>query len=258
MTVAGRTAVITGAGRGIGEAIALAFADAGVAVLLAARTMAQVEGVATAIRQRGGTAHAVACDVTSEAEVAALSAAAAEHLGVVDILVNNAGIAHSSALHRTSLDDWNRVMAVNATGTFLCTRAFLPSMLEHKRGRVVNVASIAGLAGAKYIAAYTASKHAVIGLTRAVAADIAATGVTINAVCPGFVDTPMTDATIANVVKQTGHSREEALALVLASAHQQRLVTSEEVAQAVLSLCDVDAGHINGDALIIDGGNGVT
>ncbi len=258
MTVAGRTAVITGAGRGIGEAIAFALADAGVAVLLAARTMTQVEGVAAAIRQRGGTAHAVSCDVTNEADVAALRAVAAEHLGVVDILVNNAGVAHSSALHRTSLDDWNRVMAVNVTGTFLCTRAFLPSMLEHKRGRVVNVASIAGLAGAKYIAAYTASKHAVIGLTRAVAADIAATGVTINAVCPGFVDTPMTDATIANVVTQTGRSREEALALVLASADQQRLVTSEEVAQAVLSLCDAGAGHINGDALIIDGGNGVT
>jgi 3-hydroxybutyrate dehydrogenase len=251
----GRGAVVTGAGRGIGEAVAMALAGAGVRVVLAARSVDQLASVADAISASGGEAHVVACDVTDERSVASLAAAARSRLGEVHILVNNAGIALSAKLENTSLADWNRVLAVNATGTFLCMRAFLPAMIEQEWGRIVNVASVAGLAGSRYIGAYAASKHAVIGLTRAVAQDVAGSGVTVNAVCPAFVDTPMTEQTVANVAARTGSSREEALAMVLSSAQQPRLVTPAEVAAAVLSLCDVSAAAINGEARILDGGD---
>ena len=152
---------------------------------------------------------------------------------------------------RTSLEDWNRLMAVNATGAFLCTRAFLPGMLDRKWGRVVNVASTAGLSGGKYLAAYSAAKHALVGLTRSAAAEVAGTGVTVNAVCPNFVDTEMTAETVARIVAKTGRTREEALAAALASAGQTRLISAEEVAAAVVSLAA--AGAPNGEALVLDG-----
>jgi enamine deaminase RidA (YjgF/YER057c/UK114 family) len=170
------------------------------------------------------------------------------------VLVNNAGAAGSMPLARTSLEDWNRLMAVNATGAFLCTRAFLPGMLERRWGRVVNVASTAGLSGGKYLAAYSAAKHALVGLTRAVAAETAGTGVTVNAVCPGFVDTEMTAETVSRIVEKTRRTREEALAAALASAGQTRLITADEVAAAVVSLAMAAAGHPpNGEALVLDG-----
>ena len=151
------------------------------------------------------------------------------------MLVNNAGAAASMPVVRTSLEEWNRLMAVNATGAFLCTRAFLPGMVERKWGRVINVASTAGLGGGKYLAAYSAAKHALVGLTRSVAAEVAGTGITVNAVCPGFVDTEMTAETVSRIVSKTGRTREEALAAALASAAQARLISPEEVAAAVLS-----------------------
>jgi len=155
---------------------------------------------------------------------------------------------------RTSLEDWNRLIAVNATGAFLCTRAFLPGMLERQWGRVVNVASTAGLSGAKYLAAYTASKHALVGLTRAAAAEVAGTGVTVNAVCPGFVDTEMTTETVARIVAKTGRTQEEALAAALASAGQTRLISAAEVAAAVVSLAAAAMSHPpNGEAIVMDG-----
>jgi 3-hydroxybutyrate dehydrogenase len=252
-TLADRVAVVTGAGRGIGAATARALADAGFSVVLAARTRDQIERGAAELAAKGQRARAVLCDVTSEASVQSLTREAGE-LGPVAVLVNNAGAAGSMPLARTSLEDWNRLMAVNATGAFLCTRAFLPGMLERQWGRVVNVASTAGLSGGKYLAAYSAAKHALVGLTRSVAAEVEDTGVTVNAVCPNFVDTEMTTETLDRIMKKTGRTREEALAAALASAGQTRLISAAEVAAAVVSLAAAAVTHPpNGETLILDG-----
>jgi NAD(P)-dependent dehydrogenase (short-subunit alcohol dehydrogenase family) len=253
--LADRTAVVTGAGRGIGAAVARALASAGARVALAARTKEQLEQLAAELRAAQHEAIALACDVGDAMSVAAMAREAQKHLGRVDILVANAGIGYSGPLARVSIEDWNRVMAVNATGSFLCTQAFLSGMVERRWGRIVYVASVAGLTGGKYIAAYAASKHAVLGLARSAAAEVAGSGVTVNAVCPGYVDTEMTQESIARIVEKTGKSREEALAAILATTPQRRLITPEEVAHAVLALCDEEARGINGDALVIDGGS---
>ena len=249
--LAGRGAVVTGGGRGIGAAVTRALADAGAAVVVAARTSAEIERVAEALQKRGAAACAVVCDVTDEQAVRQLGDRARGHLGAVDILVNNAGAAGSAPLGRISLAEWNRMLAVNATGTFLCTREFVPAMIGRGWGRVVNVASIAGLEGGKYVAHYSAAKHAVIGFTRSVAWELERTGVTINAVCPGYVDTPMTERTLDNVQSRTGLSRDQALAAVLASTGQQRLVTPDEVAARILALCRDTASDMNGQAIVL-------
>jgi NAD(P)-dependent dehydrogenase (short-subunit alcohol dehydrogenase family) len=195
----------------------------------------------------------VRCDVTDPSSVRALASAASRQGTAIDILINNAGMAHSAPLHKITLEDWERVFAVNATGTFLCTQAFVPGMLERGRGSVVNIASTAGLAGGRYIAAYAAAKHAVIGFTRSVAAELEGTGVTCNAVCPGYVDTEMTDQSVARVAARTGKSAEDALAAMLSASDQKRLITPEEVAQAVLKLCDPGGKRVNGTAVKITG-----
>jgi NAD(P)-dependent dehydrogenase (short-subunit alcohol dehydrogenase family) len=232
-----RTVVVTGGAKGIGRAIIDDFAAAGDRVIAIGRDA----GALAALPHASDV-----CDVTDEGAVVALFA----RIGAVDVLVNNAGVSSSAPLHRTPLGDWEHQLAVNATGAFLCARAVLPGMRERDRGRIVTVASVASHRGARYVSAYVASKHAVLGLTRAIAAEVAGSGVTCNAVCPSYVRSPMTDATIANIERRTGREGLPALVGVLG-----RLVEPAEVAFAVRFFAASEAGAINGQSLIIDGGD---
>lgn len=247
----GTVAVVTGAGQGIGAAVARALRESGATMVLAGRTAATLEAVA---EELGGDTLPVVTDVTDPAAVARLADTVRARLGDVGVLVNNAGASLAAPLHKLSLNDWNRMLAVNATGTFLVTQAFHSGMVHRGWGRIVNIASVAGLSGGKYISAYAAAKHAVIGFTRSIAAEVADKGVTVNAVCPGFVATPMTDASVANIMAKTGRSREAALEAILATTPQHRLIEPEEVAHAVMALVDQAAKGINGQALVLDGG----
>jgi NAD(P)-dependent dehydrogenase (short-subunit alcohol dehydrogenase family) len=224
-----RRVVVTGGTRGIGAAVAAHFAAAGDDVVAVGRAE---------------------CDVTDEAAVATLF----DRVAPADVLVNSAGVATSAPLGRTSLADWREQLDVNATGAFLCTRAALPGMLERGEGRVVTIASTAGVTGAKYTGAYTASKHAAVGLTRAVAAEVAGTGVTANAVCPTFVRTDMTRESVRRIAQTTGRSEAHGEAALAAASPLGRLLEPEEVAFAVHFLAAPEAGAINGQTLILDGG----
>lgn len=232
------TAVVTGGTRGIGRAISIELAGAGHDVIALATS---------APADPSDAIDARICDVTDEQQVASMFA----DIGPVDILVNNAGVSGSNRLGRTTLDEWNRSFSVNATGAFLCTRAVIDGMLERGAGRIVTVASIAGVEGAKYIAAYASSKHAVMGLMRVVATEVAGTGVTANSVCPTFVRTEMTVATIANIARQTGKDLAEAEAALAKATPHGRIIEIAEVVDAVMGLL---AGDHNGQEIVLDGG----
>ena len=257
MRLAGRTAFITGGGRGIGRSVAHAFAREGARVFVVARTTVEVERVAGEIRAEcgEGVASYASCDVADPRSVEAAFDAAREFFGAgPDILVNNAGVAESSKFAETSDEFWRRHLDINLTGTFYCMRAALPSMVERGWGRVVNVASVAGKTGTPYVAAYAASKHGVLGLTRSAALEVARTGVTVNAVCPGYVDTDMTARAVENIRARTGRGAAEALEAIKRMSPQQRLVTPEEVAALALLLASHDGRGITGQAINVDGG----
>ncbi|MDQ1559968.1 MAG: hypothetical protein QOD32_3028 [Pyrinomonadaceae bacterium] len=252
-----KIALITGGGRGIGRAVAFAFAREGASVAVVARTAGEVERVAAEVREECGVQTMQAtCDVSDAESVARAFAFCVETFGRgADILVNNAGIAESAPVTKTDDAHWRRHLAVNLDGTFYCTRAALPSMIERGWGRIINVASIAGKTGAPYIAAYAASKHGVLGLTRSVALEVASKGVTVNAICPGYVDTDMTTNAVEQIEAKTGRTAADALDAIKRMSPQNRLVTPEEVAAVALLLASEDGRGITGQAINVDGGS---
>jgi 3-hydroxybutyrate dehydrogenase len=251
-----KTALITGGGRGIGKAIAEAFAREGARVAVAARTLEQVKQVAEELENQYGIhAHASVCDVSDSASVASLfENVRADFDSDINILVNNAGIAESATLANTTDELWNRHLAINLSGTFYCSRAALPAMLQQGWGRIINIASIAGKTGAPYISAYSASKHGVMGLTRSLALEVGASGVTVNAICPGYVETDMVTKGIERITKRTGLSAAAAKESLDKMSPQNRMVTPEEVAAVALLLASDEGRGINGQGLNIDGG----
>jgi NAD(P)-dependent dehydrogenase (short-subunit alcohol dehydrogenase family) len=256
MKLANRLAFITGGGRGIGRAIALAFAREGADIAVTARTREQVESVAKEIRaQLNVDTLAVECDVRNGPQVLDAFAAMRERFGHgPDIVVNNAGVVQTAAFVDTDEEMWVYHLNTNLGGTFRCTHAALPEMIERGWGRIINIASIAGKVGAPYIAPYAASKHGVLGLTRSLALEVAAKGITVNAICPGYVDTEMTTRGVENIVEKTGRSADDALKMLERMSPQNRLVTSEEVAALAVLLASEDGRGINGQAINVDGG----
>ncbi len=246
--LAGKLALITGGGRGIGEAIARRLAADGARVIVTGRDEAAIGRVAQAT---GGVA--LRADLHDRAATDAL-VAEVRAVGRVDLLVNNAGIAESASLEKTDDAMWDRILELDATAPFRITRALVPAMVTAGWGRVVNVASNAGVSGYGYTAAYCAAKHAMVGMTRALAIDLARTGVTINAVCPGWVETDMARAAVARIQAKTGRSEAEARASLESMSPQRRMVQPAEVAHVVAMLCAVEAQSVHGQAILIDGG----
>jgi NAD(P)-dependent dehydrogenase (short-subunit alcohol dehydrogenase family) len=251
--VSGAHALVTGAGSGIGAAIAASLAAAGARITLLGRNRDALEGCAASLPADSDPCVVVA-DVTDDAAVDAAFARARERHGPIGMLVNNAGIGESAPFAKLARPAWDAAIAVNLTGTFVCTQAAIGDMVAARAGRVVNVASIAGLVGAPYITAYCAAKHGVIGLTRALAAEFGAHGITVNAVCPGYTETPMLERTLANITQASGRTRESAAGALLAGNPLGRFVRADEVADVVAWLCRAESAAINGQAIVVDGG----
>lgn len=249
-TLEGKHAIVTGASRGIGAAIAQTLVEAGASVTLMGRNREMLEAQAAKLPK----AHFEVVDITNPENVQQAFAGASRALGPAYILVNNAGQAESQSFLKTDLTLWNRMLEVNLTGTFLCTQAALPGMLEAGWGRIINVASTAGLTGYAYVSAYAAAKHGVIGLTRSLALELAKKNITVNAVCPGFTETDMVAESITNIMAKTGRSEAEARAELVRHNPQGRMIQPEEVAQAVLWLCQVGSSAITGQAVAVAGG----
>jgi NAD(P)-dependent dehydrogenase (short-subunit alcohol dehydrogenase family) len=246
----GMHALVTGAGRGIGAAIARSLSAEGAAISLMVRTR---EGAGTVAPSLAGAYAIVIADVTDRSAVQDACRQAAEQLGPVDILVNNAGSTESAPFLATSPGLFERMIAEHLLGAVHATQAVLPAMVERQRGHVVNIASTAGLRGEAYVTAYVAAKHALVGLTRALAVEVGKHGISVNAVCPGYTDTDLVREAVKRIAAKTGRGEDDALRSILARAGQTRLVTVDEVADAVLELCRAQPGVASGQTIVIDG-----
>jgi NAD(P)-dependent dehydrogenase (short-subunit alcohol dehydrogenase family) len=253
-TLNGKIALVTGGGRGIGKACAVALAEAGADVAVCSRSPGEIDVVAGKIRAMGRRALAVVCDVTDAEQVRRMAEEVNSQFEAVEILVNNAGLGRSHRFVDHPDELWDQTLAVNLTSVYRVTKAFAPKMIEARRGRIINIASVMSKIGGKYVAAYAAAKHGVLGLTRALAVELAGYDITVNAVCPGYVSTPMTDDNVANIVAKTGMPEAEARKALEKLNPQNRLIEAEEVAAVVVMLASDSARGINGQAINIDGG----
>jgi NAD(P)-dependent dehydrogenase (short-subunit alcohol dehydrogenase family) len=254
LVLSGKRAVVTGAGRGIGRSIALALAKAGADVAVTARTGAELDTLVGEISALDRRSLAVSCDVTDAEQVKRMASALLEGLGGIDILVNNAGNAGSHKFLNHSDELWHRMLAVNLTSVYYVSKAFAPKLVEQRSGRIITIASIASRVGGTYIAAYSPAKHGVLGLTRAMATELLPYNITVNAICPGYVDTPMTDGSVANISTRTGMSEAQARETLAKSSPQHRLIEPEEVASIAVFLARESSKGITGQAINIDGG----
>ncbi len=250
----GKRAVVTGAGRGIGRSIALALAEAGADVAVTARSIPELEQLAAEIESVGRRSVFTPCDVTDPQQVQRMASTLLEGLGGIDILVNNAGNAGSHKFLNHPDELWHRMLSVNLTSVYYVTRAFTPKLIEQRSGRIITIASIASRVGDRYITAYTAAKHGVLGLTRALAVELLPYNITVNAICPGYVNTPMTDASISNITARTGMSAEQARAALEKASPQNRLIEAEEVASLAVFLAQDISKGITGQGINLDGG----
>src|SRR5437588_11479982 len=230
LTLTGRRAVVTGAGRGIGRSIALALAGAGADVAVTARTASELEQLVAGIQAMGRQSLGVPCDVTDSEQVQSMATTLIAGLGGIDILVNNAGNAGSHKFLNHPDDLWQRMLSVNLTSVYYVTKAFVPTLIDQRWGRIINTASIASRVGGRYIAAYTAAKHGVLGLTRALAVELLPYNITVNAICHGYVNTPMTDASVSNISSRTAMTEAQAREELAKTSPQRRLIEPEEVA----------------------------
>jgi NAD(P)-dependent dehydrogenase (short-subunit alcohol dehydrogenase family) len=252
MKLSDKHAVITGGGTGIGAAVAEALAADGVRLTLMGRHLQPLETKAATLKN----AQSVCCDVTDSENVAAAFEQARTEFGPIDILVNNAGAAATAPFHKMDIQHWRRMMSVNLDGVFNCTRAVYEQMRTCGWGRIVNVASTAAVKGYAYVSAYCAAKHGVLGLTRSLALEAAQSGVTVNAVCPGYTDTDIVRDAVKNIVDKTGHTEDEALAELTSDNPQGRLIQPSEVADAVVWLCRPESASITGQSIVVAGGEG--
>ncbi|GAB4198976.1 MAG: SDR family NAD(P)-dependent oxidoreductase [Roseiflexaceae bacterium] len=247
----GNVALITGGGRGIGLAVAEALNTAGAAVALLGRNQSALDQAAAALRAQGGRALPLTCDITDVAQVRAAFQQTRNEFGPVTILVNNAGVTASVKFVETDDETWERIMRVNATAPFYCCREAVPDMLARGGGRIINIASIAAIHGLPYSSAYSASKHALLGLTRSLALELGRQGITANAICPGWVETDMLDDSVKNIMAKTGRDEAAARASILAMAGQQRFITPQEVAAEALRLAGPEGAGVNGEAIVL-------
>lgn len=254
LTLVGKRAVVTGAGRGIGRSIALALAEAGADVAVSARTAKDIEALVAEIRAAGRQGVGVTCDVTDPEQVQQMMTRVTGGLGGIDILVNNAGNAGSHKFLNHPDELWQRMLAVNLTSVYYVTKAFVPTLINQRSGRIINIASIASRVGGQYIAAYTAAKHGALGLTRALAVELLPYNITVNAICPGYVNTPMTDASVSNIMARTGMTEAQAREALEKTSPQRRLIEADEVAAIAVFLAQESSRGITGQAINIDGG----